>query len=68
MNVTTHPDRCIASGQCVVTAAAVFDQDEAEGTVVLLEPDPSADHEEDVRRAARLCPSAAIEIQEQPRR
>jgi ferredoxin len=64
MKVITHPERCIAAGQCVLTAGEVFDQDEEEGTVLVLAPVPSARLEADVRRAAKLCPSQAIEIEE----
>jgi ferredoxin len=64
VNVVTYPEQCIASGQCVVTSHGVFDQDAEDGTVVLLAKVPPADQEENVRRAVRLCPSAAIEIEE----
>jgi ferredoxin len=47
---------------CVLTAPEVFDQSEDEGTVVLLEQEPAASHEEAARRAVQLCPSGAISI------
>ena len=64
MNVVTCSERCIGSGQCVVASPGVFDQDEEEGTVVLVQENPPVDQEENVRRAVLLCPSAAIEIDE----
>jgi ferredoxin len=64
VRVTVDPSRCIAAGQCVLKAPKVFDQDEDEGTVVLLMETPAAVDEEDVRLAARVCPSEAITIHE----
>ena len=64
MKVTVDQAKCIASGQCVLTAADVFDQRDEDGIVVLLNPDPPADRAEDVRRAAALCPSRAITVED----
>jgi ferredoxin len=52
----------MASGQCVLSADAVFDQREEDGTVVLLDPGPPAELDDDVRRAAMLCPAQAITV------
>jgi ferredoxin len=64
MRVTVDQTKCIASGQCVLTAADVFDQREEDGAVVLLDAEPSPDSYQDVRQAADLCPSLAITISE----
>jgi ferredoxin len=64
MRVTVDQRKCIASGQCVLTAADVFDQREEDGTVVLLDAEPSPASHQDVREAAELCPSLAIAITE----
>ncbi|QKZ16151.1 ferredoxin [Streptomyces chartreusis] len=40
MKLTVEPDRCCGSGQCVVLALDVFDQDD-DGIVVLLEDEPT---------------------------
>ncbi|NUT46430.1 MAG: ferredoxin, partial [Saccharothrix sp.] len=37
MKVEVDQDRCAGSGMCALTDPAVFDQDEVDGTVVLLE-------------------------------
>ena len=39
-------------------------QRDEDGTVVVLNPDPPADRAEDVRRAALLCPSRAITVED----
>jgi ferredoxin len=64
MRVTVDQRKCIASGQCVLTAADVFDQREHDGIVVLLNAEPSPASYQDVRQAAELCPSQAIAITE----
>jgi ferredoxin len=64
MRVTVDQEKCVASGQCVLAAADVFDQREEDGTVILLNPTPLAQLAEDVRRAAALCPARAITVDE----
>jgi ferredoxin len=64
MRVIVDQDKCIASGQCVLTAADVFDQREEDGIVVLLDPAPPGDRADDVRRAAALCPARAITVED----
>ncbi|OBB21973.1 ferredoxin [Mycolicibacterium peregrinum] len=64
MKVTVDQDKCVSSGQCVLNAGAVFDQRDEDGVVVLLEPVPSPEQIDNVRRAAAACPALAIEIQD----
>ena len=64
MKVTVEPDRCVASGQCVLAAAAVFDQGEDDGVVVLLNDSPSPEQYEAVRLAAQMCPASVIHVTE----
>jgi ferredoxin len=64
MKVTVDQDKCVSSGQCVLNAAQVFDQRDADGVVVLLNDDPPADQADNVRRAAAACPAQAIDVEE----
>jgi ferredoxin len=64
MKVTVDPQKCLASGLCLVTEPRVFDQDDSTGTVRLLTDDPPADAAPAVREAARMCPAQAIEVVE----
>lgn len=57
--------KCIGAGQCVLAAPAVFDQDD-DGIVVLKDETPPASEHEAVRKAARLCPAVAIQVDEPP--
>jgi ferredoxin len=61
MRLVIDRDRCIGSGQCVLTDPAVFDQDEDDGRVVFL-----AERIEEVTpaisRAVGFCPSGALTL------
>jgi ferredoxin len=64
MKVVLDQDRCIGSGQCVLSAPDVFDQRDDDGIAVLLEETPDAGAEEGTREAARICPALAITVAE----
>jgi ferredoxin len=64
MQVTVDRGKCVASGQCVLAAEDVFDQDDDDGLVVLLNDHPSAERWADVKQAAGLCPALAITIED----
>jgi ferredoxin len=59
MHVSTEKDRCVASGQCVMIAPAVFDQDD-DGIVVLLDEHPDEGERDAVEEAVRICPASAL--------
>ncbi len=64
MKVKVDVDWCVASGSCVLACPKVFDQDE-NGLVILLNENPSPDLHEGVRKAASVCPSAVISIEDE---
>ncbi|MCG5434200.1 ferredoxin [Mycobacterium sp. MYCO198283] len=64
MKVVVDQDKCVSSGMCVGHAAEVFDQRDEDGVVVLLNPSPAADAEDDTRRAAAACPAQAIYLED----
>ena len=64
MRVIIDPDKCIASGNCVIAVPAVFDQRDEDGIVVLLAERPAVEHTDAVRSAAQNCPTLAITISE----
>ena len=61
MRVEVDDPKCVTSGQCVMVAPAVFDQDE-EGVVLLLTDRPAVEDEESVHESAAICPAAAIHV------
>ncbi|MEV7930817.1 ferredoxin [Kitasatospora sp. NPDC086801] len=65
MKVIVDQHKCVASGQCVLTAPEVFDQREEDGIVVLLTETPPDHLMDDIRQAAVLCPAQAIWVAEQ---
>lgn len=64
MRVVTDLDKCCGNGQCVMDAPDVFDQNDDDGTVIVLEPRPAPEQASAVRDAARHCPTEAIEVVE----
>ncbi|MFC1408919.1 ferredoxin [Streptacidiphilus sp. N1-12] len=65
MRVSVDTDRCCSSGQCVAAVPEVFDQDEDEGLVLLLDAEPPVQRQASVRLAAGICPGRAITIHEE---
>ncbi|KUL41655.1 ferredoxin [Actinoplanes awajinensis] len=62
MRVIADPRRCVGAGQCVLTEPALFDQDPEDGTVIVLDENPSGDLVEAARDAALVCPSQALSV------
>lgn len=62
MRVSVDTDSCVASGQCVLLAPETFDQNEDDGTVVLVAEEPPAGEQDAVRQAELTCPAAAIRL------
>ncbi|MFJ8996226.1 ferredoxin [Streptomyces sp. NPDC102279] len=61
MRMEVDQPKCVASGQCVLAAPDVFDQDD-DGIVVILDETPGPHQYDDVRAAAEICPAAAIRL------
>lgn len=59
--VVVQKSACVGAGQCVMVAPDVFDQDD-EGIVELLGPEPKGAALDAATRAARLCPARAISL------
>lgn len=62
--VSVDRDKCIGSAHCMQRVAAVFDQSDDDGLVVLLDAAPAPELHEAVREAALGCPSGAITVSE----
>jgi ferredoxin len=60
--VIVDQNKCVAAGQCVLAAGAVFDQRDEDGIVFLLDDSPPPELHDAVRRAAALCPARAISV------
>jgi len=64
MRVVVDVQRCRGAGLCALTAPEVFDQDEDDGTVVVLIQEPSPEFHDVVGAAAQLCPNSVIRLEE----
>ncbi|MFE9399233.1 ferredoxin [Streptomyces flavidovirens] len=62
LRLSVDRDRCVGAGMCALTAPEVFDQDDEEGMVVLLHPEPAPEHRTAARMAVGLCPAGAIAL------
>ncbi|MCV7229000.1 ferredoxin [Mycolicibacterium komossense] len=63
MKVIAEQDKCVSAGNCVAHAPQVFEQDEDDGSVILLDAHPPEDLAEPVREAAAACPAMAIRLE-----
>jgi len=63
VKIIVENEKCIAAGQCVLSAPDVFDQNEEDGIVILLAENPSDDLTDNVEEAAALCPGRAIRLE-----
>ncbi|MFI2239539.1 ferredoxin [Streptomyces chrestomyceticus] len=62
LRLSADRDRCVGAGMCALTAPGVFDQDDEEGLVVLLDAAPAPEHRAAARMAAGLCPAGALAL------
>ncbi|AEH09378.1 MULTISPECIES: ferredoxin [Protofrankia] len=63
IRVRADRERCIGAGLCVLTAPEVFEHDDDEGLVIILEATPAAHHRDNVELASRLCPTGVISVE-----
>lgn len=66
MKVKADQAKCVSAGNCVAHAPEVFDQDEDDGSVILLDASPPDDLADAVREAAAACPAMAIHLEGAP--
>jgi len=62
ITVRVDRERCASSGNCAFAQPTVFDQDETDGRVILLEESPDDVSVEDMVEVADLCPGQAIAV------
>ncbi len=63
VRVEVDVDACVGGGQCVLAAPTLFDQNEDDGSVILLRQPDAADLPA-ARAAERVCPARAIHLNE----
>ena len=60
MRIIADRERCASAGMCALTAPDLFDQDEEDGRVVVLNADPLGGDARDAAVAIEVCPSGAL--------
>ncbi|WP_435807660.1 ferredoxin [Streptomyces canus] len=60
--LSTDTEKCCSSGQCAAALPEVFDQDDTDGRVLLLQERPPADLAGAVYEAVDCCPAGAITV------
>ncbi|MEY9877102.1 ferredoxin [Streptacidiphilus sp. MAP12-33] len=60
MRVSVDTESCIGAGQCAMVLPEVFDQDDTDGLVVLLDEAPPTELHGAVHEALSRCPVQAI--------
>ena len=65
LKVRVDVEKCIGAGHCVLGAPRIFDQRD-DGIVILLDDSPVPELRDAAHKAADLCPSQAITIDEIP--
>lgn len=60
--IVAKRENCIGSGQCVFADPEAFDQDD-DGTVVVLNPEPASDEALALaKQAVNVCPSRTLSL------
>ncbi len=64
MKVAVDAGKCVSAGNCASLAPGIFDQDDDDGSVILLDDSPGAERADEVRAAEIACPAQAITVTE----
>lgn len=62
LHVSVNLGLCVSSGNCAMSAPAVFGQEADDGVVRLLDPHPGRQLQDSVELAEDLCPVRAIHL------
>jgi ferredoxin len=62
MKISIEYDRCEGHGRCVDAAPEIFELDDQEGRVVLLEQEPPEELRGKASAAVDACPVAALHV------
>jgi len=63
VRILVDVERCRGAGQCTRSAPEVFDQDEEDGTVIVLDDEPPPALHQAVVVAVQLCPNSVIRLE-----
>lgn len=65
MEISADLGRCVGAGQCVLVDPEAFDQNDQDGTVIVLRPHPrSAAEIARAKEAVDVCPGRTLSLQD----
>jgi ferredoxin len=64
MRIHVDTEKCVGADQCAMAAPEIFDQNDEDGTVILLQAEPASQHADTVSEAVMLYPAQAIQLRE----
>jgi ferredoxin len=63
MRIVADQDRCVGAGQCVLVDPEAFEQDDKDGTVIVLRPEPQSEQEiARAKEAVNVCPGRTLSL------
>jgi ferredoxin len=65
VRVIAYTQKCIASGNCVLTCSNVFEQRDSDGTVHVLNERPALALLNKVRQVVDLCPGQVFAVEDE---
>jgi ferredoxin len=65
MQIIANLERCVGAGQCVLVDPEAFDQNDQDGTVIVLRPHPQNALEiARAKEAVNVCPGRTLSLQD----
>jgi ferredoxin len=65
MRIVAQHDRCVGAGQCVLADPEAFDQDDKDGSVIVLRPHPQSEPEiARAKEAVNICPGRTLSLED----
>lgn len=62
LHILYDRERCVGTGSCVFANPEIFDQDENDGRLLVLNENPPPHHHQTVLDAIEVCPVSAIKL------
>lgn len=63
MRIVADKERCVGAGQCVLVDPEAFDQNDEDGTVVVVRPSPQSGAEvARAEEAVNVCPGRTLSL------
>ncbi|MFF0813957.1 ferredoxin [Rhodococcus sp. NPDC003318] len=65
MRIIVDESRCVGAGQCVLVSPDLFEQNDDDGTVIVLRPHPEGDAETaQAKEAVAVCPGRTLSLED----